>query len=202
LGHISLDGAILHGDQQSDVVIEHDGDMVRISPSLFDCYKHTFLGHYHAEQKVNDKVEYIGSPLELSFGEAFQEKHIIIFDGKTGKKQYIQNNFSPKHLIISIQDKDKYNLEGNFVQIRVDNMSATDLITMKKELLEQNHPSSLQIKQNRVKVDEHLVRDAKAILYKGDLMMEKYVDEVGCKDLDREKLLRIVKEICQKIEVA
>jgi DNA repair exonuclease SbcCD nuclease subunit len=201
LGHISLDGAILHGTQQSDVIIEHDGDMTVISPSLFDHYKYTFLGHYHAEQKVNKQVEYIGSPLELNFGEAYQEKHIIIFDGDKGKKQYIKNDFSPRHLVIDISEKDKYDLNHHFVQIKVNDISSTDIIALKKELSENNKLGSLQIKQNKNKMDEHLVHDAKAILYKGDLMLEKYLEEVGCKGLERDKLLNIGKEICQKIGV-
>lgn len=199
LGHIAIDGAILHGTQYSDVEIEHDGDMVTISASLFDSYIHTFLGHYHAQQEVTKKVEYIGSPLELSFGEAFQNKHIIIFNGKTKKKEYVQNNFSPKHLVISIEDKDKYELNGNFVKIKVDDIGVTDLISMRKELLESNEFGSLEIKQQKKQLDEHVIQDAKAILYKGEEMLEKYIDEVEANSkLDREKLLRIGKKICQK----
>lgn len=200
LGHIAIDGAILHGSQYSDVTIEHDGDMVSISASLFNHYKHTFLGHYHAEQRVTEKVEYVGSPLELSFGEAFQKKHIIAFDGKTGKKTYIPNDFSPKHLVIGIKDKDKYDLEGNFIRIKVDDIGATDLISMRKEMLEANKLGSLEIKQQKKVIEEHVIQDAKAILYKGDEMLAKYVDEVGCDKLDRDELLRVGKKICQKVE--
>ena len=49
-------------------------------------------------------VEYIGSPLQLSFGEAFQEKHLIIFDQDKKECEYILNDFSPKHLIIKSED--------------------------------------------------------------------------------------------------
>jgi len=200
LGHIAIDGAILHGSQYSDVTVEHDGDMVSVSASLFSHYKHTFLGHYHAEQRVTDKVEYVGSPLELSFGEAFQKKHIIAFNGKTGKKTYIPNDFSPRHLVISLKDKDKYDLEGNFVRIKVDDIGATDLISMRKEMMEANKLGSLEIKQQKKVIEEHVIQDAKAILYKGDEMLAKYVDEVGSKGLDREELLRLGRKICRKVE--
>ena len=198
LGHIAIDGAILHGSQYSDVEIEHDGDMVSIGVGLFEHYIHTFLGHYHAEQKVNSKVEYIGSPLELSFGEAFQKKHIIAFNGVSKKKTYISNDFSPKHLVISIKDKDKYDLEGNFVKIKVDDIGATDLISLRKDLLESNKLGSLEIKQQKKQMEEHVIQDAKAILYKGEEMLNKYIDEVAPNSkLDREQLLRIGKKICQ-----
>jgi len=200
LGHIALDGAILHGSQQADVAIEHDGDMVRVSSSIFSDYKHVFLGHYHAEQRVNNKVEYIGSPLELSFGEAYQEKHIIIFNGTTQKKEYIQNNFSPKHLVINADERDKYDLEGNYVQIRVDDIGSTDLIKLKKEMNENASFASLEIKKQKKIIDEHVIHDAKAILYKGDEMLAKYADQVGHTGLDRDKLLQLGKKICEKLE--
>ena len=200
LGHIALDGAILHGSQHSDVAIEHDGDMVSISASLFDGYKYTFLGHYHAEQKVNKKVEYIGSPLQLSFGEAFQKKHIIIFDGDKCELEYVENNFSPKHLVINYSEKDKYQLEGNYVQIKVDDIGATDLINVKKEILENSSLASLEIKQTKKIIDEHIIHDAKAILYKGNEMLAKYADQVGHEGLDRKKLLDIGQKICVKTE--
>ena len=200
LGHIALDGAILHGSQHSDVAVEHDGDMVSISASLFDSYKHTFLGHYHAEQRVNKKVEYIGSPLQLSFGEAFQKKHIIVFDQDKNVREYIENEFSPKHLVIKYEDKEKYELEGNYVQIKVDDIGATDLINLRKELSNNNSLASLEIRQQKKTISEHIIHDAKAILYKGNEMLAKYADQVGHEGLDREKLLAIGEKICKKPE--
>ncbi|RTK95644.1 MAG: hypothetical protein EKK64_06195 [Neisseriaceae bacterium] len=198
IGHIAVDGAVLHGSQYSDVAIEHDGDMVTISPKLFKDYKHTFLGHYHAEQRVTNKVEYIGSPLQLSFGEAFQEKHIILFDGETGEKKYIKNTFSPVHLIIPIEDKDKYSLEGNFVQIKVENLGSTDLLSMKKDILNNNNIGSLEIKQSKKKIDENVIQDARSILYKGEIMLSKFIEENPSQGLDKDILLEIGKQICQK----
>jgi DNA repair exonuclease SbcCD nuclease subunit len=200
LGHLAIDGAILHHNQYSDVCVEHDGDMVSINSSLFDHYKHTFLGHYHAEQKVSKKVEYIGSPLQLSFGEAFQEKHIIIFDCAKNEKIYIENDFSPKHLVIEAKDYENYNLEGNFVQIKVDDLGGTDLISFKKEISQKNKLGSLEIKQQKKIIEDHVIKDAKAILFKGDEMLKKYVKEVGNNDLNEELLISIGKKICQKEE--
>jgi DNA repair exonuclease SbcCD nuclease subunit len=198
LGHISIDGAILHGSHQSDVSIEHEGDMVSVSANLFDNYKHTFLGHFHAEQRVNSKVEYIGSPLQLSFGDAFQQKHIIAFDGNN--RVYIENNFSPKHLVIKPEERDKYDLKNNFVRIKVDNIGSTDLVSMRKELLESGNLGSLEIKQTKSKIDEHVIQNAKAILNQGKEMLEKYVDEVGCNNLEKEKLVTIGNKICEELE--
>lgn len=198
LGHLAIDGAILHHNQYSDVSIEHDGEIVPINSSIFEGYEYTFLGHYHAEQKVSKKVEYIGSPLQLSFGEAFQEKHIILFDGDKKEKKYIKNEFSPKHLVIDAKDCDNYNLNGNFVQIRVDDLGSTDLISIKKDILQKNNLCSLEIKQQKKDIEKHVIQNAKAILLKGDEMLEKYVDEVGSNNLEKDELIKIGKKICQR----
>jgi DNA repair exonuclease SbcCD nuclease subunit len=200
LGHLAIDGALLHHNQYADVCVEHDGDMVPINSSLFNHYKHTFLGHYHAEQRVSKKVEYIGSPLQLSFGEAFQKKHIIIFDCAENEKTYIENEFSPKHLVIDAKDCENYQLEGNFVQIKVEDISGTDLISFKKDISQKNKFGSLEIKQQKKIIEEHTIKDAKAILSKGDEMLKKYVKEVGANDLDEDILVKIGQKICQKVD--
>lgn len=198
LAHIAVDGAILHGNTISDVLIENDGDMVKVGPEIFKKYKHVFLGHYHQQQKLANNVEYIGSPLELSFGEAFQQKHIIIFDTNKNKCEYIVNDFSPKHLILKPEDKNKYNLENNFVRFYVEDISETDLISMRKEILAENNIGTLEIRQQKKKMDEHIITDAKAILYKEEEMLTKYVDQVGTNDLDYDTLIEIGKTICNK----
>lgn len=197
LGHIAIDGAVLHGEHTSDVLIEHDGDMMRVSADLFSHYKNVFLGHYHAAQQLTPVVEYVGSPLELSFGEAGQKKHILAFNVQTRKKTYIENTFSPKHMVIRPKDVGKkQNLDGNFVRLMVDEIGATDLIQLRKELTDKHDFGSLEIKQQKKKLEEHVIQDAKAILFKEDEMLSKYVDEVGSDGLDRDLLLKIGREIC------
>jgi DNA repair exonuclease SbcCD nuclease subunit len=197
IGHLAIDGAILHNNQYSDVCIEHDGEMVTVSASIFKEYKYTFLGHYHAEQKVNKSVEYIGSPLELSFGEAFQQKHIIDFNCETQEKNYIKNNFSPKHLITDIKNYKKLDLNNNFVQLKVEDVNSADLISLKKEILLESSPFSLEIRQQKKEIEKHTIQDAKSILFKGDEMLKKYVEEVGSNNLDKETLISIGNEICR-----
>jgi DNA repair exonuclease SbcCD nuclease subunit len=198
LGHLAIDGAILHGSSIADVAIEHDGEMVKISPNLFKKYKHVYLGHYHCSQVLEPNVEYIGSPLELSFGEAFQEKHIIILNCKSGKKEYITNDFSPKHLVISPEDIEKYDLDKNFVRVVVDDISATDLLDMRKDISKDKNLGSLEIRQQKRKIDIDSIDNAKAIIFKEDEMITQYVDIVGTGDLDRDKLIQIGKIICEK----
>ncbi len=204
-GHIALHNAklnVMHG-VRSQVSIEHDGDMTLVDASIFKDWDQVFLGHYHAEQQVSANVEYIGSPLQLSFGEAFQHKHILIYDLETKEKEYIRNKFSPQHFIIHEKDKDKYPLKGNFIRLEVDDITESYIVQMRNELVEEKKVGTLEITQVEKESEELFIEDAKAILLKEDEMLEKYVEQVEKTiglDLDKQKLLKIGRMICESDE--
>lgn len=203
LGHIAVDGATLnsmHGTH-AEVSIEHDGEMVKCGIGMFEGWNQVFLGHYHAEQQLTPNVEYVGSPLELSFGEAFQEKHIVIYDLESHKKEYIVNNFSPKHLIIPEKDLDKYDIKGNFIRLIVDDLSNSNVINLRNDL-SAIKPITLEITSKPKIVKEvAMMEDAKSILFKEDEMLDKFIKQMSddnlLNGLDSNKLLEIGKNICQ-----
>jgi len=200
-GHVAVDGALWNTMHQtfSEVAIEHDGEMKVVNASVFKDWDRVFLGHYHAAQKLSYNVEYIGSPLQLSFGEAFQDKQFLIYDTVDGSHEYVKNTFSPQHFIIPQADLHKYELEGNFIRVMVDDIAASDVVQMRKELIEEQAVGSLDIKPVQ-KEEGHLVKQAESILLKEDEMLESYVDQVELGDLDRDKLLAIGKKICETSE--
>lgn len=198
IAHLAVDGAKFNRHTVSEVSIEHDGEMTKVGANIFSDFKQVFLGHYHIAQQLDKNVEYVGSPLQLDFGEAFQDKHIVVCDLETGKKEYIQNNFSPKHYIIPIKDIGKYELEGNFVRLEIDDdeMLSADAVDARKSLLENHNPGTLEIIPKQTKKAEHVVLDAKEIMLKEDELLERYMSEVGT-DLDKEVLLKIGRKIIE-----
>lgn len=199
-GHIAVDGALwnVKYKTKSEVSIEHDGDMIKVGPKIFNNWDQVFLGHYHAEQKISENVEYIGSPLQLSFGEAFQKKHILIYDLENNESNYIENKFSPKHYIIYEDELEKYDLENNFVRLEVKDISSSSMSEIRNELVENKKVATMEIKQSVLKED-HNIADATSILQKEDEMLEKYVDQVK-PDLDKKILISIGKTICNYSE--
>jgi len=202
VGHLAVHGAELNTlyHTLADVVLEHDGDMVCVGPELFKAWDKVFLGHYHGAQQI-ENLEYIGSPLQLTFGEAFQEKHIIVYDLKTGKQEYITNDFSPKHLILSESDVHNHDVENNFVRLNVENRKSIDILDLKKEV-QGRKPSTLEVVQKPKKEQKQVVEDAKSILNKEDEMLETYVKEVDTGDLEKPYLVDIGKYICTQSTVA
>lgn len=204
LGHMAVNGAMLnmHYGTKADVIVEYDNDMVPVDLNVFSDWEMVLLGHYHGGQ-IMGNVEYVGSPLELTFGEAFQQKHIMILDIETLQKKYIINDFSPKHLIVTPQDvvNQAYDLGGNFVRLAVDNLSAKELIDIKREITQTYKVLSLDTKQKEKKTeeDETVIENAKAILMNIGQMLDVYVEQRGVPDgLDKDKLLALGNKCLEK----
>ena len=197
IGHLAIHGAELHSvyHNLSDVVLEHDGEMVKVTPELFSFWDKVFLGHYHSPQIIKN-IEYIGSPLELNFGEAYQKKHMILYDLVTGEQEYIENDFSPKHLVLTEDEIEEEDLENNFIRLNVVNAKSIEILGLKKNIQEKN-PGTLEIIQKPKKEQKQVVEDAKSILNNEDEMLDTYVKEVETGDLDKVRLLEIGKNICR-----
>jgi DNA repair exonuclease SbcCD nuclease subunit len=200
--HLAIDGAELNTfGTLSDVIVEQDGDMVPVGVEKLDHWDKVWLGHYHGTQVLaNGTVEYVGSPLQLSKSEAFQQKHIIAFNTCDMSVEYIVNDFSPVHLILKPQDVGKYKLAGNFITIKTDGMSTTDVADLRKSLVENNALGSLDIKPCKKKShdESHVVEDAKAIIADEQKMLEVYIKQTMPPDLEYELLLRTGRMIVEK----
>ena len=205
--HIAVDGALwnVRSNTFAEVLIEHDGDMVKVDAGILSKWDQVFLGHYHAAQNITDKIEYIGSPLQLSYGEAFQKKHIILYDLNTHEKEYITNTFSPKHYVYELSECPRAKFDANvdlFVKIKTEDITSPENIEAQKKILELPNCKEARvdpIKKNKAE-EQKSIEDAKAILLNEDEMAERYLDEVGTNGLDRQKLLDVFKTICNKRE--
>jgi len=205
--HIAVDGALwnVRSNTFAEVFIEHDGDMVKVDAGILSKWDQVFLGHYHASQQITDKIEYVGSPLQLSYGEAFQKKHIILYDLNTHEKEYITNTFSPKHYVYDLSECSRAKFDENvdlFVKIKTDDITSPKNIEVQKKILEL--PNCKEAKVDPIKKhradEKREIEDAKAILLNEDEMAKHYLDEVGTNGLDRQKLLNVFKMICNKRE--
>lgn len=197
-GHLAVDGALLNFVHKtySEVELENDGDMVRVSTKFFRGWDKVFLGHYHGSQII-DNIEYVGSPLELTFNEAFQQKHIIILDTNTLKTKYVVNDFSPKHIVVKMEDVDKYPLDNNFVQVQVDNVDSVDLLEFKKQLIAKHKVNSLDITEAKKANATIFIEDVqdKFDIATGDVL-DRYVQATGTDGLDEDLLKEIGRGIC------
>lgn len=199
LGHLAIDGAKLNSAGSiSDVAIEHDGDMVKVEADFFKKYKRSFFGHYHGAQKLAKNVEYIGSPLQLSFGEANETKHVIILDSENDSVEYVENNFSPKHFYLNennYREFDQTALENSYVDFSISDSSDIELKKQLEKFTEDTKVANLRIRCEPKKIQEHVISDVKKIISDEASLLSNYLKQEENTDLDKDILLEIGNKI-------
>jgi len=82
-----------------------------------------FLGHYHLQQQLLDNVQYVGSPLQLSFGEADHPKGWHVLDERRGTVRIAANTFSPKYHIVYDAESASEFPDTDFVWVKASDRS-------------------------------------------------------------------------------
>lgn len=199
--HIAVDDATLNElhSTKSEVSIENEKDVVKVDKAVFKGWRKVLLGHYHCPQQLDDRVEYIGSPLQLSFNEAFQSKHLMLLDPNTLQHDYVENTFSPRHLILRYDEVPFTDLNNNFVQVQVEDVDSADVIEMRKNIVDKSTIQSLEFKEIKTRdiKEDHEQLQVKFDIANGDVL-ERYIAAVGIGDLEYKTLLQIGKDICNE----
>jgi DNA repair exonuclease SbcCD nuclease subunit len=206
-GHIALDGAQLNTlyKTQADISVEYDNEMVKVDSKIFQPWKKVFLGHYHGAQIIKN-VEYVGSPLQINFAEAYQEKHVIILDTDTLEQKYVVNTFSPQHLVISEDEVNDYDLNNAFVKIVTKLVGSAGVIDLKNQLTEKYDIQSIEFSPPKAADDKEIkitIENAQNVMVQDrGVMLEEYLKANAIpKHLDFDRLLDIGKKIVQKSQV-
>lgn len=94
-------------------------------PDFFSNYKKVYTGHYHKRQEKYN-IQYIGSPYQLSFGEAGDtNKGFVVFEPSTGKEEFIKYEGAPRYYEIDydtlVNDGvEEDDIKNSFVKILID----------------------------------------------------------------------------------
>lgn len=199
--HIAVDGAKMGHSHTSDVSVEFEGDMVKVAPEAFDGWRHVLMGHYHLAQFLDERMQYVGSPYQINFSEANHAPHLLILDTEYMTIEYVENTFSPRHLIVNESDLNDVDMVNNFVQV-VGDLTKFDAFEVQRSLVEEG-VRSLQFSAAKLRPQDI---DPKDIREKFNLAegrtVERFIDATGTNGLPRETLiqtaLEIVDESCEK----
>ena len=84
-GHLAVvGGKTIADDGVRDTYI---GSIECVESDIFPPgFDYVALGHYHIPSVISDSVRYCGSPIPIGFGEANQQKSIVIVDFENGNK--------------------------------------------------------------------------------------------------------------------
>ncbi len=119
----SADALFVHADTSgaymNDLIVSRDG----VSISLFPSDKPIYSGHFHKPHVVKSKrnrLEYLGSPYQVSLSEAHQQKALIVVDAadKWNCIERIPIDIGRKHFRVNSID--------DFLQLRPSNQTSSD----------------------------------------------------------------------------
>jgi DNA repair exonuclease SbcCD nuclease subunit len=119
ISHLAISEALLNVKYNILSVEDDSKEKEVIKTEVFAKWKKTWLGHYHYGQKLGHNVEYIGSPMQLTYGEAGQKKHVAVFDLETLETEYVENTLSPQfHIIVDPLQVERLDVNNSYVKFR------------------------------------------------------------------------------------
>lgn len=205
IGHMSVSGAILNstwGTRYKEDDLVEDISETPIKP--LSGYQRVFLGHFHARQQVSKNIEYIGSPLQLSFGEAMDKKGFLILDPNKLETEFVENNFTPKYYILPHDsDFSEFDLENSYLKVITSSSSNIDQITIKEEITNRYKPKTIEVimpssESESIKLSEEISGVEDFTVNTTDII-KSFINSVET-DLDKEKLIKIGIKITQTID--
>ena len=132
-----------------------------ISDNIFAKYHTVFTGHYHT-RSVNGNINYIGTPYEITWGDAHDMKGFAIFDTETKTYEFVENPYRLHHKIMYDDSKENYDtmdlshLEETFIKIIVDTKDSIEMFDRFIDRLYQEcKPHSIQITDLNLVIEDN-----------------------------------------------
>jgi len=124
------------------------------SPTILSRFNKAFLGHLHKHQH-KENIIYVGSPLELNFGERKYDHGFCVYDTETGKYEFVKLKYrrfidynlkSPDSITEEMIPELKEMFENNIVNVHVNKYAPSNELKSIRETIKENcSPKILKI---------------------------------------------------------
>jgi len=159
---------------------------------LFKDYTLVFTGHFHRHQS-KDNIVYVGSPIQLNFGEMNQKKGFVVFNDTTGGWKFEEYTKAPKFIKIDINDFQTFDPTNKFVGVKIDK-KIENFVKLRKILFEKGALEVVPFFEKKedieIKKIEHM-EDNTSIKN----IVRNFLQEVEEGDVSNDKLLEIFEEV-------
>lgn len=197
ISHLAIANAILNSKYNILSVEDDSKEKEHIDADKLHKWEKVWLGHYHYGQKVSERVEYVGSPMQLTFGEAGQTKCVVIYDLATLQTTYVENKVSPQfHIVENVDVIDKLDMTNAYVQMLgsevIDSMSDLRKKLSKLGAREIEFiPTKIDVAASTTKALDNISK----LFHDKDKLIDGYVDGVESAELNKDLLKKIGKAI-------
>ena len=112
---------VVFGHFQVEGTSDRDGRCITGGVKL-SCLKHAslvLLGHIHHPQSITDTIHYIGSPFQQDFGEAGEQKRVLLLDYPSLAMEWIHMDGFPTYETLGFKEWETREVEANENRYRV-----------------------------------------------------------------------------------
>lgn len=108
---------------------------------LYNNFKNTISGHFHTQsfKEVNgNSIHYVGTPFQLTFADAKEDKGFFILDVHTNEREFVLNNSSSKFIKFRTREEiaEFQTLENYFVEFEYkEGLKEDELYIIEKEVI-------------------------------------------------------------------
>ena len=193
MGHLEINGSEMVPGLYCDHGLERD---------LFKRYERVFSGHYHTQQD-DGHIRYLGAPYEITWNDYNTAKGFHIYDTSTREFEFYQNPhrmfkkifYDDGHSCDEMLNYDLSEYKDCYVKIFV--VNKTDFYTFDRfvdRCYKEGEFYELKIVEDFSDLDPNSIADEALEEVEDTLtLLEKYVDEIDSKSLDKKKLNRLLK---------
>jgi DNA repair exonuclease SbcCD nuclease subunit len=126
---------------------------------LFKKAPFVISGHFHTKDDrkyEHGRIVYLGSPYQQNFGDVLDSRGIYVLDLIENDMKFIENDISPKHYKIKInEDVDENVIKNNFISLIIDNnIDNEEIIKFKGKLLNLN-PKNIKIQYQESEINDN-----------------------------------------------
>jgi DNA repair exonuclease SbcCD nuclease subunit len=169
IGHFEIDGALMQRG-----IPGHGG----LAADVFKNYDSILSGHYHTRSMLDDnRINYVGTPYELNYGDAMDPRGITILDTDTMTYEFVKN---PEVMFIKLRynsgcNIDTATLTNKFVKIIVE--SKRDPVEFDNFIntVKLSNPYDLAIIENKLDLSSGEI-DESIEVHDTNTIIDQYID--------------------------
>ena len=185
-GHFEIAGFPMYRGMTAEEGLSHD---------MFAKYERVLSGHYHTRSKA-ENIEYIGTPYEMTWQDAYDPRGFSVFDTETRELEFVQNPFTI-HTKLTYDDSQEVempiDLKDKYVKVVVvhksDLYKFDQFITKVYDL----DPAEVKIIDDLSEFNEGTV-DEQINLEDTMSILDNYIESIQTNE-DKEAIKKVMKEL-------
>jgi DNA repair exonuclease SbcCD nuclease subunit len=187
-GHFEIAGFPMYRGMQAEEGLSHE---------MFSKYERVLSGHYHTRSKA-ENIEYIGTPYEMTWQDAYDPRGFAVFDTKTREMNFVGNPYDIHVKCVYDDTKEgahnwPQDLKDKYVKVVI--VTKTDLYNFDRYItaIYDQAPQDVKIIEDMTEFNQGTISE-EINLEDTMSILSNYVDSVSTTE-DKQSIKTVLKEL-------